>query len=520
MLALFLAFLLYAPSLRGPFVFDDIGLPFYQPTFHHDSIGAWLTGVRPLLMLSYWSSFQISGRDPWSYHAASILLHTCNSYLVFVLFSRILSLQQPAIRSSRYLAAAGAAIFLVHPLQTESVAYIAGRSELVCGLFTLAALCTFLGHPATQAISGKRAAAVIGLYACAVLSKEQAAVLPGLLLLLDRYLRRESFAETVRKGLPLYAPIAVSGLVALLGVAFVLGGSRTAGFNVPGVQWYEYLFTQTRVWVTYLKLAIFPIGQNADYDLALSHTLWDGGSVFAAIALAAAALYATRARRRMPLLFCGMIVFAVLLAPTSSVVPLQDLAAERRMYLPLAGLILAALQLLIRTKLSPSKAAALAAVLLVYAGLTHARAGVWASDIALWTDVTRAAPLKVRGHTQLTYAYMRAGRCRDAIRSSLAAPAQAREDALFMATVGQAYACERRWPEAAEAVERAVLLEPSAGRILALASIYRQASRVADADTTEQQAFKFPPRNSYDVAMLRAFNFRSRSDARQSPSAN
>ena len=519
-LAFVVACILYGPATGGPFVFDDIGLPFYQTTFRNESLAAWLSGVRPLLMLSYWANFQISARDPWSYHAANILLHACNSYLVFVLFSRILSLQRPEIRWSRFLAAAGAAVFLVHPLQTESVAYIAGRSELLCGLFTLAALTVFLGYPATEAISRKRAAAVIVLYACAVLSKEQAAVLPVLFLLFDRYLRRESFADTLRKGLPLYAPMAIAGSMALLGVAVVLSGSRTAGFNVPGLHWYEYLFTQFRVWMMYLWLAVFPLGQNADYDLAVSRTLWDNGAAIAAIALGGVAFYAVRARRRLPLLFCGFVLFAALLAPTSSVIPLQDLAAERRMYLPIAGLILAGLQLLTRMRLTPSKVAAIGMVLLCYSGLTYARAGVWASDIALWTDVTRAAPLKVRGHTQLTYAYMRVGRCRDAIRSSLRAPALVREDPLFMATIGQAYACERRWPEAADSLERAVLLEPSAGRMLALAAVYRESNRPEDADATEQQAFKFPPKSSYDVAMLRAFNFRARSETRQSASEN
>src|SRR5687767_14023180 len=67
--ALTLAFFLYIPTINAPFLFDDISLPFYQPSFPHDSIGAWVSGVRPILMLSYWGNFQVSGTEPGTYHA-------------------------------------------------------------------------------------------------------------------------------------------------------------------------------------------------------------------------------------------------------------------------------------------------------------------------------------------------------------------------------------------------------------------------------------------------------------------
>src|SRR5689334_10546561 len=141
--ALVLALTLYWSSIKGPFLFDDIGLSFYQPTFPHESLTAWLRGVRPLLFLTYWLSYQISGRETWSYHLIGIVIHAINSSLAFVLFRRILTLNAVEHRRALVCALIGATIFLVHPLQTEAVAYIAGRSELVCGLFSLAALVVF-----------------------------------------------------------------------------------------------------------------------------------------------------------------------------------------------------------------------------------------------------------------------------------------------------------------------------------------------------------------------------------------
>ena len=91
--ALVIAFILYSPALTGPFLFDDFGLPFYVPSFADHGLGAWFTGVRPMLMFSYWINFQMSGRDPATYHAVNLLLACFDSILVFVLISRILRFQ-------------------------------------------------------------------------------------------------------------------------------------------------------------------------------------------------------------------------------------------------------------------------------------------------------------------------------------------------------------------------------------------------------------------------------------------
>ncbi len=518
--ALVLTFVLYWSSVKAPFLFDDIGLSFYAPTFPHESLKAWLRGVRPVLFLTYWLSYQISGRETWGYHLIGIAIHAINSSLAFVLFRKILVLNSVEKRRALVCALIGAIIFLAHPLQAESVAYIAGRSELVCGLFTLGALVVFC-NAGTEPITWRRAAAVMVLYGCAVLSKEQAAVLPAILFGLDMALWRRTAAQAFRRGIRLYAPLLAAGALAVIGVALVLTASTTAGFRVPGMHWYEYLFTQFRMWVWYVRLAILPISQNADYDVPLSHTLTEHGAAAAALVLAVAAVSITRVRFRYPVLFCGCLLFAALLLPTSSIIPLQDLAAERRMYLPLAGLVLVLLEYLTRVQRPELPGTMVGAYIIFCCILTQQRSAVWASDIALWTDVTHAAPLKVRGHTHLAYAYMRTGRCHDAVNAAVSAPSIVQGDAMFMAVLGQAYACDHHISEAIDAYERAVLIEPSVGRMLALASVYRQANRLKDAELMERQALQYPPRSSYDETMLRALSdFRSRSSSSRPETPN
>src|SRR5260370_41194533 len=134
---------LYSPTLHGGFVFDDETLSF-RTGIHDASLGAWLTGVRPFLMFSYWVNYGISGKDPYSYHVLNIVIHAINTSLVFMVLLRLLSLAGWC-RSKGYAAAVlGATVFLIHPLATESVSYIAGRSESLAALFMLLAYVVFL----------------------------------------------------------------------------------------------------------------------------------------------------------------------------------------------------------------------------------------------------------------------------------------------------------------------------------------------------------------------------------------
>ncbi len=87
-------------------------------------------------------------------------------------------------------------------------------------------------------------------------------VLPAAFLVIDMVLRRGTLRESLTKGWRIYAPIAVLGVIAVIGVLALLARSSTAGFNVVGMHWYEYLFTQFRVWLLYLRLAMLPLGRT------------------------------------------------------------------------------------------------------------------------------------------------------------------------------------------------------------------------------------------------------------------
>ena len=412
--ALFLTFTIYGPSMNGPFVLDDRYLPFYNPAFQTLPIAEWLkSGARPLLNLTYWINYQLSGTDPYAYHATNVVLHFFVAVLTGLISMRLLGLARPSQTeprqswsglplSSRATSALGifaGALFLVHPIQTESVSYVASRSEIVSVLFYYAAYCVFL-YRKTESITWTRALFITVLFACALGSKQHTLTLPILLLITDLFWTKGG----VRANWRLYSLLGAAGALGGAFVLWVLHTSNTVGLNVQGMTPLTYFFTQCRVVWDYTRLFFLPIGQNADPEVAISTSLLDHGAILALAAWIAVAAAAWIYRQRWPLASFGIFVYFLLLAPTSSFVPIQDVMQERRLYLPFIGLALVCLELLRRF---PQKRRLWieAPLLLALAMATFARNTVWSEPLKLWQDTAEKSPGKVRPRFQLAFAY-------------------------------------------------------------------------------------------------------------------
>ncbi len=414
--ALLLTLEVYWRALEGPFLFDDVYLPFTTPGMAEAPLRAWLIGVRPLLMLSFWANLRLSGLDPFSYHLFNVLFHFAAGVLVFLIARKLLGFAQAAGSQREILAIFAGGLFLLHPAQTESVSYVASRSESLSVMFFYAGLALFL-YRRSEAVSWRVAAGVLALYAAAVSTKEHAAVLAALLLLTDYFWKPGFSLQGIRKNWRLYVPVAVAGAIALKFVWNVLRTADSAGFAVREFTWYQYFFTQCRaIWV-YIRLFLLPYGQNLDYDFPISRNVFEHGAIFGLAGLAILGIGAILYRRRFPLASYGFLSFLLLLAPTSSFVPILDPIAERRMYLAFPGLLLVVVEFLRRVRISPAAlAGVLSAVLAAAAALTWQRNQVWTSAVALWEDTVAKSPNKSRPRFQLAYAYYQAGRCGQAVR--------------------------------------------------------------------------------------------------------
>lgn len=502
--ALVVAFFIYGPALNGPFLFDDRYLPFLERHLIGRPFTAWLIGLRPFVNLSFWLNAAISGTDTWSYHALNIALHAANSVLVFLMARWFLiRVNTPAERLNLLSAIAGA-LFLVHPLQTEAVAYVTSRSETLAVFFFYAGFVLFL-YRRNGGIRWLPAIGVLSLFAAAQLTKEYAIVFPLLLLLTDWMFPAElepSALGMVKRNWRLYSLLLAGGVIGGVLIVRVLAYTTSAGFHLKAAGPWQYFLTECRAAWGYLRLFVLPFGQNIDPDFPFSRGL-DPLAVLALLGLAALTAAAIFFRKRDTLAAFGFLATILCLAPTSSFLPLSDPFAEHRVYLPMFGLILIALDFLRRWKVERRQlAAAAATALLLCAYLTYARSSLWANEIALWRNAVDGSPRKLRPHFQLAFSYYRAGRCADAMEEFQQAAQLQPPSFELLHDWGEAADCSGDENKALALFRRAAGLENHEGLVesqigMVLAKQKRYGEALAELDKAQQWSPGLAPIYAY-----------------------
>lgn len=491
---LYAAFQVYSPALRGPFLFDDTYLPMNRPDPPQEW-QRWLIGVRPLLSFSFWFNWRNAGGDTYFYHLFNVLFHAANTLLIFSVVRKLLVLARR--ESGPYidlLAAFAAAIFLLHPVQTESVAYIASRSENLSVLFFFAAFAVFLYRGDTP-VSWARSAAILLLFGAAVSVKEHTIVLPALLLLTDYFWNPGFSFSGIKRNWRLYVPIAAGAAGGAVFVFRLLRGADSAGFALKDLAWYEYFFTQCRALFVYPRLFLFPYGQTIDHEFAISRTLLDHGAVIGLVALLALAGAAIWLRKKYPLASFGFLVFLILMAPTSSFVPIKDPLAERRLYLSIIGLLLIVLEFVPRLRVKPAVLAGGMTLVAIAAGAAaYSRNHVWSSATALWEDAVTKTPRNARAHFQLAYAYYQQNRCGDAVAEYGKVAQLERPDYRLLVDWSLAYDCLNRRNEAIQKLEQAAAMEPTAHVYALIGMMHAKDGRPRQAHEALDRAEKADPR--------------------------
>jgi len=483
---------LYSPVLSAPFVYDDFFLPFQQRSPEH--LLAWLSGVRPFLMLTYWLNARISGDWPQSYHFLNLLIHAVNTGLVFLVLSRLLTLSGSASqRAVRIAAGIGAAVFLIHPLQTESVSYIAGRSESLAACFVLLAYTVFL-YRRREAISWVESAIVLALFAFGVSTKENAVSLAGVLVLTDVYWPRPFSAQGLRNNWRFYAAMAVAALIAVWMVFRLLAKAASAGFSLPGVTWYQYAFTQARAFFVYLRLAVFPAGQSIDHDYPVSHTILEHGAIFYLAALAALIVLCFLWRKRYPLACFGLLLTLILLAPTSSIVPIRDPLVERRMYLPLVGLILIGCEVARHVRWKQATGYAVCAgMLLAFYVACYQRNLLWAEPSQLWAEAAMESTRSGRPYANLVDQLVQEHHCRAAIPYLRHAEQVLPNDYFVELAWGRTLECLGQKDQALQKLLRATRFGQSSELYRLIGLLYGEMGRPTEAGAALRKAVALDP---------------------------
>jgi protein O-mannosyl-transferase len=394
--------LVYLNALDNPLVYDDVRTVLDNPSL--DDIWAIRTIAyreltRPLVNFSYAVDRALWGGQLVGYHVTSILLHALSVFLVFQLARRSVEDLQRQIAGAgtptaglvaAFVAAGG---FGLHPMMTEAVGYISGRSELLCSVFFLSALLA-----ARRWMRGGRGwwmAAACGLWLLALLSKEIAAMWPVVVIAYDR-LGLGDRDGARRRTRYVLGPLVGLTVLAGLGRVAILVRVENPG---EAVIFWQYILVEIEVAFRYFAMLLWPSGQSIFHQVAEPGWPPTLRLVVAVVWLAAWLVVAWRLARTRPVAAFGMLWFILLLLPSAALVVLNlgEPMSEHRVYLASVGIFLAigagvgdvwasfGRQRLVL--MSP-----IAAWLIVLGALTVARNEVWSDPVRLWRDAADKAP--------------------------------------------------------------------------------------------------------------------------------
>ncbi len=359
------AVLLYANSAGNGFVLDDTAtvesnslirsLANLPTLFASDYWAPKMKGglYRPLVTTSYALNYALGGGEPAGYHLVNIALHALNSLLILLLFRRL---------TGNALVSAGAAFFFAaHAVHTEAVANVVGRAELMCAAFFLGSLLCYIPPERGEAPSSRaRYAASLALYALALLCKENAVTLPGVIALYDLVYGGRSETGLARRLTHLvrsrwrsvYGGFAAVTLAYLAARYLVMSSGApvdpTAHIDNPliGLSLHWRILNALQVGYHCLWLLCFPLHLSYDYsyDQIPLITTFSDPRVFATLAFAAAALWilAWSYRRSRDVFFAlgfGVVTISIV---SNFFVLIGTIMAERLLYLPSVGFCLAA----------------------------------------------------------------------------------------------------------------------------------------------------------------------------------
>lgn len=369
---------------------------------------------RPIIALTIIINHELGGRIPLGYHLFNLAVHILAGLTLFGIVRRTLLLHGSMSRGDRstWLAFAIALLWLVHPIQTQSVTYIIQRCESLMGLFFLTAL--YCAIRSWDSPCGR--CWIAGAVLCSALgagSKEVIAGAPILIVLYDWIFRERSIRALLKRRWLTYLALAGAAwsVLAYARLSEPAGAAASAGFRFQGISPKTYFLTQPGVILHYLRQVALPTNLCFDYEgwrLASAPADWLVSGVVLLVLFGLTVFFVIR---RSWLGFVGAWFFVVL-GPSSSFIPIADVAYEYRMYLPLASvitLIVIGFDALIGSTLARGNGsqAALSRALSVIAligcaaalsYLTLQRNEDYRTPQHMWADVVKKNPNGGRGH--------------------------------------------------------------------------------------------------------------------------
>lgn len=508
--------IVYANSLPNEFLFDDLTIIVEEQSASGSGPFAQLqklftTGkaYRPVRTASYAFDYAISGLDPWGYHVSNIAYHSIASIVVFLIARHLFN--------GQWIPLLTALLFAVHPVQTDAVTYLSGRRDVLSGLFVLTGFYLFLLYRRTA--RPWYLVMALSLYPLAFFSKESGIVLPLLCVAYDLVaglkltapiLSRAWLTELgtgvtgiIRKFQWLYLSLFVGagGLAAY--VLFVVRGTWQREYH-GGSLWFT-LLTDTRIFVHYLKLLIFPVTLNADYSynaFPVTTTWTDPRAIGAGLVLLLIWAGLLAVWRTQPLATFGGLWFFLALLPVAQIIPHHEMMAEHYLYTPSVGVFLgvgALVNFLMKRQGIGRLLPLVCSVVVIVLGLrTVWRNWDWRDDLTLWTKTVEAAPQAARARNNLGAAYLRRGKLALA-REQLETAIRIKSHLPYAhGNLGKVYFDLGDLTLAEKELLTALNLKPDeAIPRLWLGGVYAQSGRLLEAEQVFREVLHRSPRNAY-----------------------
>ncbi len=526
-------FAVYSGTLHAPFMIDD-AMYIVDNVKLRDLSNLWPPyGTRYFGYLSFALNYRLGGLEVFGYHLTNVLIHIGSAFLVYEIVAHTFRtewMKGTGLSGDRTAASAvaitTALLFAVHPLQTQAVTYITQRFASLAAFFYLLSLLFFIRWRNGEGKGAGRGALYAFSVASAVfaqMSKEISFTLPAVIVIYDLVFYRAKGGR-----LKYLSPFLLTLAVIPLTMLAPKLGIRIAG---PGIDEkimaaqvhelltfsrYDYLLTQFRVIVTYLRLLVLPVNQNWAYDYPVSHSLLElrvVSSLIFLLSVFAAAVWAfVRARSSgngyLLLAACGVFWFFITLSIESSVIPIKDVIFEHRLYLPSVGaaLTFSSLSFLLfeRLRRLPLRvpAAAFAAFLMLVTAVplalaTYSRNLIWSDMLTFYEDVVAKSPNLPTPHYDLGVVYKKLGRIDDAIEQYRIAISLKPDYYEAHNNLGNAYLEKGMVQEAADEYKEAVGINPGdAEAHYNLGNLYYGQSMFREAAASLHEAITLDPAHS------------------------
>ncbi|MBW1742199.1 MAG: tetratricopeptide repeat protein [Deltaproteobacteria bacterium] len=464
---------IYSNTMRVPFVFDDLIYIHNNPILKEPLNFARIILFAPSRWLGFFTfsvNYYFGQWNTIGYHLFNLMIHIGSAvccYSLVLLTLRTPRLKNRPIEHKSALALLAALIFLSHPVQTEAVTYVWQRVESLAAFFYLLSLTFYVksrldsdGEQSSFLLdsSSSYMTSCLLAYACAM-TKETAVTLPAMIIVYE-IVFFENFSKRARQVMLRCLPFLCLLIVvpALAHMSPVV--TKNLLYESPPLG--TYVLTQTRVIATYLRLLVWPTGQNLDYDFPLSESLLEPEVMGSILLIMSVVTLGILVRRSSPLIAFGIIWFFVTLSPTSSIVPLPDVIFEHRLYLPLVGFVfvLAGMRV-ISEKRARMVTTVLIIMILIFSASTYRRNSIWRNDLILWQDTVEKSPHKARPRANLATSYIEIEEYDKALAELSHAISLKPDYAVAYENVGVAYFHTKAYQPAIAAFQKAIELDPN-----------------------------------------------------------